>query len=242
MSLNPGGVWSAKLAAGAKNGEDPKTWLPQGRSFRKCRILTTSPRSRSGKSDSVFGGWNCFGGKSWRSPERTIWSAVIVEKRRSNARSTLLRTSLDLPTHTMNSPPEPGSPSPTTPSSGSPPPDELQLPSAGNTQELDTDTSRFFPSQSKRTTRTGGMLRSLKLRKKEDTIISVGGKQERGVPSSATSSWVEGTQRAMKEELVDQAVADQLKRSEQLSLFLIRVIDEDGLDTQDSEIPSMMVC
>ena len=112
----------------------------------------------------------------------------------------------------MNSPPEPGSPSPTTPSSGSPPPDELQLPSAGNIQELDTDTSRFFNPQSKRTTRTG-VLRSLKLRKKEDTLTSVGGKQERGAPLSATSSWVEGTQRAMKEELVDQAVADQLKRS-----------------------------
>ena len=112
----------------------------------------------------------------------------------------------------MNSPPEPGSPSPTTPSSGSPPPDELQLPSTGNTQELDTETSRFFNSQSKRSTRTG-VLRGLKLRKKEDTVTSVGGKQERGAPLSATSSWVEGTQRAMKEELVDQAVADQLKRS-----------------------------
>jgi hypothetical protein len=109
----------------------------------------------------------------------------------------------------MNSPPEPGSPSPTTPSSGSPPPDELQLPSTANTQELDTDPSRFFNSQSKRTTRTGtGLLRSLKLRKKEDTLTSVGGRQERGAPLSATSSWVEGTQRAMKEELVDQAIAD----------------------------------
>ncbi|KAF9653357.1 hypothetical protein BDM02DRAFT_3107974 [Thelephora ganbajun] len=111
----------------------------------------------------------------------------------------------------MNSPPEPGSPSPTTPSSGSPPPDELQLPSIGNTQEPDTDTSRFFNSQSKRSARTG-VLRSLKPRKKEDTIISTGGKQERGAPLSATSSWVEGTQRTMKEELVDQGVADQLKR------------------------------
>ena len=35
----------------------------------------------------------------------------------------------------------------------------------------------------------------------------------------ATSSWVEGTQRAMKEELVDQIVADQLKRSEWQSLY-----------------------
>ena len=113
----------------------------------------------------------------------------------------------------MNSPPEPGSPSPTTPSSGSPPPDELQLPSAGNTQEFDTDTSRLFQSQSKKSSRTG-VLRSLRLRKKEDTLTSVGGKQERGAPLSATSSWVEGTQRAMKEELVDQVVADQLKRSE----------------------------
>ena len=112
----------------------------------------------------------------------------------------------------MNSPPEPGSPSPTTPSSGSPPPDELQLPSGGNTQEPDADASRFFGSQSKRSTRTG-VLRSLKLRKKEDTVIS-SGKQERGGPLGATSSWVEGTQRAMKEELVDQAVADQFKRSE----------------------------
>jgi len=112
----------------------------------------------------------------------------------------------------MNSPPEPGSPSPTTPSSGSPPPDELQLPSGGNTQELDADTSRFFSSQPKKSTRTAGVLRGLKLRKKEDISISVGGRQERGAPLSATSSWVEGTQRAMKEELVDQIVADQLKR------------------------------
>ena len=129
----------------------------------------------------------------------------------------------------MNSPPEPGSPSPTTPSSGSPPPDELQLPTAGNTQELDTDVSRIITSQPKRTSRAGGLLRNLKLRKKEDTIISVGGKQERGAPSTATSSWVEGTQRAMKEELVDQVLADQLKRSKRLPSFLIRVADWSGL-------------
>lgn len=73
-------------------------------------------------------------------------------------------------------------------------------------------------------------------------MISVSGKQERGAPLSATSSWVEGTQRVMKEELVDQAVADQLKRSKQPSSSLIRVTDEDGLATQDSEIPSMTVC
>jgi hypothetical protein len=119
----------------------------------------------------------------------------------------------------MNSPPEPGSPSPTTPSSGSPPPDELQLPSAGNTQELDTDTSHFFP-QSKRTTRATAFLRGLKLRKKEDATSSGSGKQERGAPLVSTSNWVEGTQRAMKEELVDQAVADQLKRSTKSPLFL----------------------
>lgn len=119
-----------------------------------------------------------------------------------------------IPTTTMNSPPEPGSPSPTTPSSGSPPPDELQLPSTGNTQELDADTPRSFASQSKKSGRTG-MLRGLRLRKKEDPLISIGGKQERerGAPLSATSSWVEGTQRAMKEELVDQGVVDHLKRS-----------------------------
>ena len=60
------------------------------------------------------------------------------------------------------------------------------------------------------------MLRKLMSRKKEDTATSTGGggKQDRGGPVSATSSWVEGTQRAMKEELVDQIVADQLKRSE----------------------------
>lgn len=74
------------------------------------------------------------------------------------------------------------------------------------------DPSRYFNSQSKKTTRTG-ILRGLRLRKKEETLISVGGKQERGAPLSATSNWVEGTQRAMKEELVDQAVVDQLKRS-----------------------------
>lgn len=142
----------------------------------------------------------------------------------------------------MNSPPEPGSPSPTTPSSGSPPPDELQLPSVGNTQEPETETSRFFGFHSKRSGRTGGVLRSLKLRKKEDTIVSTGGKQERGGPSSATSSWVEGTQRAMKEELVDQGVADLLKRSEHLPLFLVHAAVDDGSTLQDSGIHSMTVC
>ena len=119
----------------------------------------------------------------------------------------------------MNSPLEPGSPSPTTPSSGSPPPDELQLPSAGNTQELNTDTSHFF-SQSKKNTPRTGFLRGLKLRKKEDTTASVGGKQEREVPLVSTSTWVEGTQWAMKEELVDQAMADLLKRSKTFPSFL----------------------
>jgi hypothetical protein len=145
----------------------------------------------------------------------------------------------------MNSPPEPGSPSPTTPSSGSPPPDELQLPSASNTQELDTHTSHFLGPHSKKPSRTAGVLRSLKLRKKEDTIISVGGRQERGVPLSATSSWVEGTQRAMKEELVDQAVVDQLKRSERSPFFSYPgyfQADEDCLVLQSSEILSMTVC
>ena len=124
----------------------------------------------------------------------------------------------------MNSPPEPGSPSPTTPSSGSPPPDELQLPSAGNTQDPDADASRFFSSQSKKNTRTG-FLRGFKLRKKEDPAVSVSGKQERGAPLSATSSWVEGTQRAMKEELVDQGVVDHLKRSKQILYLLSRIAD-----------------
>jgi len=57
-------------------------------------------------------------------------------------------------------------------------------------------------------------------------LISASGKQERGAPMSATSNWVEGTQRAMKEELVDQAVADQLKRSKQSLSFLAHVADE----------------
>ena len=134
-------------------------------------------------------------------------------RRATEAQTTLSHLKLDLVTTVMNSPPEPGSPSPTTPSSGSPPPDELQLPSAGNTQEPETDTSRFFGFKSKRTSRTSAVLRSLKLRK-EDTSTSTSGKQERGGPLGATSSWVEGTQRAMKEELVDQVVADLLKRSE----------------------------
>ena len=131
---------------------------------------------------------------------------------------------------TMNSPPEPGSSSPTTPSSGTPPPDEIQLLPPEDTRGLDADPSHFFPSQTKKPTRTS-FLRGLKLRKKEDTTASVGGKQERGAPLVATSTWVEGTQRAMKEELVDQAVADQLKRSTKSPLFLSRVTDEDGLDS-----------
>ena len=125
----------------------------------------------------------------------------------------------------MNSPPEPGSPSPTTPSSGSPPPEELQLPSAGNTQEADTDTSRFFAAQPKKSTRTG-LLRGLKLWKKDEPTTSVSGKQERGASSGATLTWVEGTQRTMKEELVDQAMADHLKRSKQPLTPLNRASDE----------------
>lgn len=50
--------------------------------------------------------------------------------------------------------------------------------------------------------------------RKGGTAISFGGggKQDRGGPVSATSSWVEGTQGVMKKELVDQIVADQLER------------------------------
>ena len=85
------------------------------------------------------------------------------------------------------------------------------------------------------------MLRGLKLRKKEDTLITVGGKQERGPPLSATSSWVEGTQRAMKEELVDQPFADHLKRSEKTLSSLIRITDWRGPASQSSGIRSMIV-
>lgn len=73
--------------------------------------------------------------------------------------------------------------------------------------------TRFSTSQQKRTNRSG-FLRGFKLRKKEDTIASTSGKQERGAPLSATATWVEGTQRVVKEELVDQSVVDHLKRSE----------------------------
>ena len=67
---------------------------------------------------------------------------------------------------------------------------------------------------SKKTTRPG-FLSGLKLWKKEDATISVGGKEVRRAPLVATLTWVEGTQRGMKEELADRAVADQLKRSKQ---------------------------
>ena len=73
-------------------------------------------------------------------------------------------------------------------------------------------------------------------------MITIGGKQERGGPLGATSSWVEGTQRAMKEELVDQPFADHLKRSEQSLSSLIRVADGNALGPQNSEIHSMIVC
>ena len=139
----------------------------------------------------------------------------------------------------MNSPPEPGSTSPTTPSSGSPPPDELQLPSTGNIQGLGTDTSRPIASQPKKPSRAAGLLRSLKLRKKEDAVIPVGGKQELGAPSTGTSSWVEGTQRAMKEELIDQATVNKLRRSEQFPSFLIHVANG---DPQSSKTHLMTVC
>ena len=119
----------------------------------------------------------------------------------------------------MNSPPEPGSPSPTTPSSGSPPPEEVQFPS-GDTQDPDTDISRFSASQSSKKTTGTGFLSGLQLWKKDDATVSVGGKAARRAPLVATSTWVEGTQRGMKEELVDQAVADQLKRSKQSSSLL----------------------
>ena len=126
----------------------------------------------------------------------------------------------------MNSPPEPGSPSPTTPSSGSPPPDEPQLLPTENTQEPDASPS--VDPRSKRTLRTG-VLRKLMSRKKEDTLVPTGGngKQERRGPMSTTLSWVEGTQRAMKEELVNQIVVDKLKRSEWSLPLLVLAADEE---------------
>ena len=54
-------------------------------------------------------------------------------------------------------------------------------------------------SQSKIVTRTG-FLRGPKLRQKEEAIVSVGGEFECGAPLVATSTWVEDTPRAMKED------------------------------------------
>ena len=84
---------------------------------------------------------------------------------------------------------------------------KVQLPS-GNTQDPDSDVPRISASQpSKKTTRTG-FLSGLKLWKKEDATVSVGGKEVEG-SLIATWTWIEGRQRRMKEELVrDQAVAD----------------------------------
>ena len=150
---------------------------------------------------------------------RSFAEVCFIPSARSTSHDSDLRELHSRSATTMNSPPEPDSPLSITPSSALTP------------QTGPTSVSREHPaawsltSQLKKTTRTS-VLHKLNLRK-EDMMVSIGegGKQERGGLASATSSLMEGTQRAMGEELVDPIVASQLKWSGDPPLFPARVAD-----------------
>lgn len=132
---------------------------------------------------------------------------------------------------TMDSPTEPGSPSPSTPSSGSPPPDELeqmQAISRGNTL-LGKFTNSFSggsssASPSKRRLPGGSSFaaasntRDTKSRRREDTGSSGRDKDRRG--GGDREGWGDGKGRKDKDELVDGTLVAHLRRGEDALLLL----------------------
>jgi hypothetical protein len=122
----------------------------------------------------------------------------------------------------MNSPPDPGSPSPSTPSSGSPPPDEIQYTqqhagaSTGAASQLSHITSQISSfiggGPSKRRLPGGSSYgpasntRDSKSRRREDPRRAGSG-----------NGWGEGTEvKRDKDELVDIAVVERLKKGESI--------------------------
>ncbi|KAI5119199.1 hypothetical protein M0805_004454 [Coniferiporia weirii] len=107
----------------------------------------------------------------------------------------------------MNSPPEPVSPSPSTPSSGSPPPDELFADHITSITPLTPHGSQQppSPSQTKRRPAPGSSIhgRDLKARKRDD-----GG----GRKVFAQGAESGGRENGRKEELVDIDLMERLKQ------------------------------
>ncbi|KAJ8522396.1 hypothetical protein ONZ45_g1049 [Pleurotus djamor] len=113
----------------------------------------------------------------------------------------------------MNSPPEPVSPATSTPSSGSPAPEEInfhpaenQAPSASFTSGLDRLLGNIIPGAKRRLPAGGSMsstsARDPKSRKREDP---------RKFGGSSGPSWSEAPKRE-KDDLVDQNVVEHLRK------------------------------
>src|ERR1700734_3789767 len=125
----------------------------------------------------------------------------------------------------MNSPTEPGSPSPSTPSSGSPPPDEIeqiQADSRGGSilgKFAHSLTSGSSSSPSKRRLPGGSGFaaasntRDAKTRRREDGMGMGGGGRDRDRRGGDREAWQEGKGRKDKDELVDGALVEHLRRS-----------------------------
>ncbi|KII90836.1 hypothetical protein PLICRDRAFT_174197 [Plicaturopsis crispa FD-325 SS-3] len=107
----------------------------------------------------------------------------------------------------MNSPTEPGSPSPSTPSSGTPPPDEPQYiptaPSSSQTREAPTAPKRRLPAGA--SFAAASTMRDAKTRRREE-----GGSRRGG--GGAAWEGKEGGRRGDKEELVDGQLVDYLRK------------------------------
>ncbi|KIM89527.1 hypothetical protein PILCRDRAFT_813459 [Piloderma croceum F 1598] len=126
----------------------------------------------------------------------------------------------------MNSPTEPGSPSPSTPSSGSPPPDELEQIQASNRGPsiLGKFTNSFTggasssASPSKRRLPGGSSFgaasntRDAKTRRREDGMGTGGSGRDRDRRSGGDREGWDGKGRKDKDELVDGSLVEILRR------------------------------
>jgi len=126
----------------------------------------------------------------------------------------------------MNSPPDPGSPTSSTPSSGSPPPEEVNYqPSSGTNTYLSNLTSHISntfggsSSASKRRLPAGSSFgaaassRDAKTRRRGDT----GGRQ---VPLTWESANKESGGKKEKDELIDNALVDYLRKGMSYGLYI----------------------
>lgn len=122
---------------------------------------------------------------------------------------------------------EPVSPSPSTPSSGSPPPDEslndhlsssLITPQSSQQQQLPS------PTLTKRRLVSGGTsanARDLKARKRDDG-------SGRRAPGQGDASGRYGREGGQKEEFIDQDLMDKLKQGELSILWISRLMTDTG--------------